>query len=97
MASEYEELCRRIGKVAADRLTKGEARDNWGEAWRNRLTGTLGMLMGMLFVGITQADRFGPLRELPPLRRLGVVALAAIGLAAILCAAGWIGARMTAS
>ncbi|MFO1037635.1 MAG: TMEM43 family protein [Geminicoccaceae bacterium] len=85
------------GEVAADRLTKGEARDNWGEAWRNRLTGTLGVLMGMLFVGMTQADRFGPLRELPPLRRLGVVALAAIGLAAILCAAGWIGARMTAT
>jgi hypothetical protein len=81
------------GEVPAERLLSTAARGDWREAWALRGFGTLAMVVGVLFASPALAGSWGDRSAFRGRRRLGTILLLGIGLAATVCALGWLGAR----
>ncbi|MEK0082803.1 TMEM43 family protein [Benzoatithermus flavus] len=82
------------GEVAPERLLGAAARGGWQEAWSLRGLGVLGMVAAVMFALPALAGRFAGNPAFRGRRRLGTMLLMAAGLAAGVCVAGRIGARL---
>jgi hypothetical protein len=84
------------GEVAPEELLRAAARGGWREAWTYRGFGALGMVVAVIFASPALAMRLGGDPAFHGRRRLGTILLIGMGLAALVCAVGWVGARLLA-
>jgi hypothetical protein len=82
------------GAVPAETLLHRAARDDWAEAWQLRGFGAMVVLVGTLFAMPELVARFGASPLFDDRRRIRTMLLLTIGLAAGVCAASWLGARL---
>lgn len=82
------------GDVPAAELLGAAARGDWREGWALRGFAGLALTMGVFFASPALADRLGGAPAFRGGRRIGTILLLGVGLSALVCAAGWIGARL---
>lgn len=81
------------GEHTAEALLQGAAKADWRDAWSFRGFGTLAIFVGVILAGPSLAERSGG-AAFRGGQRIVTMALLAVGLAALACAAGWLLARL---
>jgi hypothetical protein len=82
------------GDVPSEAMLGEAARADWRDAWAVRGFGTLVMVLAALFATPALAERLGGDRASGGAGRRGTALLFGVGLAAAVCAASWLGARL---